>query len=107
MEWAIESVAAMAAAQAGTSALGAMQIDVAQTAPAANSFASLMQDQLSELNSSIDAAEGAMRNVAAGKSVELHDTMISLERARISVQTFVQVRNKLVESYQDLMRMQL
>jgi flagellar hook-basal body complex protein FliE len=32
--------------------------------------------------------------------------MIKLERARISVQVFVQVRNKVVESYQDLMRMQ-
>jgi flagellar hook-basal body complex protein FliE len=33
--------------------------------------------------------------------------MISMERARLDVQTFVQVRNKLIESYQDLMRMQL
>ena len=61
----------------------------------------------SELNNSVGAAETAMRDLASGKPVELHDVMISLERARISVQTFVQVRNKLVESYQDLMRMQL
>jgi flagellar hook-basal body complex protein FliE len=48
-----------------------------------------------------------MRDLAAGKPVELHEVMISLEKARLSVQTFVQVRNKLVESYQDLMRMQM
>ena len=107
MEWGIESVAALAATQAGTPSLSPMQVDAAQTAHAANAFANLMQQQLGELNASVDAAEAAMRDLAAGKSVELHDTMISLERARISVQTFVQVRNKLVESYQDLMRMQL
>jgi flagellar hook-basal body complex protein FliE len=39
--------------------------------------------------------------------VALHDVMIALERGRLAVQTFVQVRNRLVESYQDLMRMQL
>ena len=67
----------------------------------------LMQQGLGELNASVGAAENAMHALAAGQGVELHDVMISLERARISVQTFVQVRNKLVESYQDLMRMQL
>lgn len=70
-------------------------------------FASLMQQGLGELNGSLNAAEGAVSDLAAGRAVELHDVMISLERARLSVQTFVQVRNKLIESYQDLMRMQL
>ena len=73
----------------------------------AGTFASLVQHELNEVNANVAAAETAMRNLAAGKPVELHDVMISLERARISVQTFVQVRNKLIESYQDLMRMQL
>jgi flagellar hook-basal body complex protein FliE len=55
----------------------------------------------------VSAAERAMSDLSAGKPVELHEVMISLERAQISVQTFVQVRNKLVEAYLDLMRMQL
>jgi len=55
----------------------------------------------------VGAAETAMQSLASGRPVELHEVMISLERARLSVQTFVQVRNKLIESYQDLMRMQL
>jgi flagellar hook-basal body complex protein FliE len=75
--------------------------------PASDLFANLMQGGLSELNTDVVAAEGAIRDLATGKSVDLHDVMISLERARLSVQTFIQVRNKLVESYQDLMRMQL
>lgn len=107
MQPGIESIAAVAAAQAGLPAPAAMPIDAAQNASAPSAFASLMQRELGELNANVGAAETAMRDLATGKSVELHDVMISLERARVSVQTFVQVRNKLIESYQDLMRMQL
>lgn len=107
MQWGIESVAAAAAVPAGPPALDATQIGAAPDGAAAGAFARLMQSQLGELNASMGAAETAMSDLAAGKAVELHDVMIALERARISVQTFIQVRNKLVESYQDVMRMQL
>lgn len=103
MQWGIDAIAAVAA-QAG-SAVNAVGDAPAATAP--DTFAKFFQQQISELNASVGAAESALRGVAAGKPVELHEMMISLEQARISVQTFVQVRNKLIESYQDLMRMQL
>ena len=77
------------------------------TPAAADVFGSLIGRGIEELNASIGSAEVSMSKLATGKAVELQDVMISLERARISVQAFVQVRNKLVESYQDLMRMQL
>ena len=75
--------------------------------PTADVFGRLMSRGIEDLNASVSSAESAMSQLATGKAVELQDVMISLERARISVQAFVQVRNKLVESYQDLMRMQL
>ena len=105
-QWPIESVAAVAAAQSAVPGSGAMA-NAAQDTGAPDTFANLMQSQLTDLNASVGAAETAMHDLASGKSVELHEVMISLERARLSVQTFVQVRNKLIESYQDLMRMQL
>jgi flagellar hook-basal body complex protein FliE len=105
MQWGIESVAAVAGAQAPLSTV--MQSEATTGASALDTFASLMQSQLGDIDASVGAAETALRDLAAGKPVEVHDVMISLERARLSVQTFVQVRNKLVESYQDLMRMQL
>ncbi len=107
MEWGIESVAAIAAAQPGASTFGGAPTEAAQAATAPGAFASLLQRELGDLNASLGVAEKAMSDLAAGKAVELHEVMISLERARIGVQTFVQIRNKLVESYQDLMRMQL
>jgi flagellar hook-basal body complex protein FliE len=70
-------------------------------------FAAFIKREVGELDASLGAAEQALRDVAAGRPVELHDVMISLEQARLGVQTFIQVRNRLVESWQDLMRMQL
>jgi flagellar hook-basal body complex protein FliE len=52
------------------------------------------------------ADEGSMR-LAAGEPVDLHDVMIAQEQASLSMQLAVQVRNKLVEAYQDVMRMQM
>lgn len=98
----IESIAAITAAQPSVAG-----VEVAGSNPSGNLFANLMQTGIADMNASLQAAEGAMSDLAAGKSVELHEVMIDMERARISVQTFVQVRNALVESYQDLMRMQL
>ena len=102
MNWAIEPVSSVTAA---TGALGG--VDSAMPSAIPDDFSKLLAGQIGELNSSVMNAEAAMTDLAAGKPVELHEVMISLERARITVQTFVQVRNKLVESYQDLMRMQL
>jgi flagellar hook-basal body complex protein FliE len=78
-------------------------------APAAGpriDFARIFEQEAAQVSTDLRTAETAMQDYAAGKPVELHDLMIKLERARISVQVFVQVRNKVVESYQDLMRMQ-
>ncbi|HKU13559.1 MAG TPA: flagellar hook-basal body complex protein FliE [Steroidobacteraceae bacterium] len=106
MQFGIESVAAIAAAQPAAAPLGAAA-DVTQGATAPGTFANVLQQELGDLNATLGTAEKAMSDLAAGKPVELHEVMISLERARIGVQTFVQIRNKLVESYQDLMRIQL
>ena len=102
MQTGIEAIAASlgsSAAPAGMESVGA--------SAAPGGFANVFQRQVNELNDSVSAAETAMSKLAAGKPVELHELMISLERAHFSVQMFVQLRNKLVESYQDLTRMQI
>jgi flagellar hook-basal body complex protein FliE len=77
------------------------------TATSGVDFAKLIDGELTRVNTDLQTAETSMRDFANGKPVELHELMINLERARLSVQVIVQVRNKLVESYQDLMRMQM
>ncbi len=106
MQWGIESLAPVTGLSSAWQPTAAIADEPAADA-APTAFAQLMQRGLSEVGESVGAAETAMRDVAAGKPVELHEVMISLERANIGVQTFMQIRNKLVESYQDLMRMQM
>jgi flagellar hook-basal body complex protein FliE len=43
----------------------------------------------------------------SGQNVSLHQTMIAMEEASVSFQLMVEVRNKVLESYQELMRMQV
>jgi flagellar hook-basal body complex protein FliE len=52
-------------------------------------------------------ADNKIRNMATGESRELHEVMIAVEKAGISFQFLTQVRNKAVEAYQEIMRMQV
>jgi flagellar hook-basal body complex protein FliE len=103
MPTAIESIAAAAA----ITPAGVSQLNATRVASTGDVFGNLLTRGLGDLNTNVGAAEEAVRSLASGQPVALHEVMISLERARLSVQTFVQVRNKLIESYQDLMRMQM
>jgi flagellar hook-basal body complex protein FliE len=52
-------------------------------------------------------ADNKIKNMVTGESRELHEVMIAVEKANISFQFLTQVRNKAVEAYQDVMRMQV
>jgi len=97
----ISSLAAQSPISAGTF--------LESPAPSAGtgSAAGLFNLDLGGVGDAMAAAEAGMSDIAAGKPVEIHEVMINLERAQMSVQTFIQIRNKLVEAYQDLMRMQM
>ena len=48
-----------------------------------------------------------MVQFATGQATDLHDVMIKTEQANLTFQLGVQVRNKLVDAYQEIMRMQM
>jgi flagellar hook-basal body complex protein FliE len=52
-------------------------------------------------------ADKSIQNVQAGNTGGLHEAMIALEKADISFRTMLTVRNKLIEAYQEIMRMQV
>jgi flagellar hook-basal body complex protein FliE len=70
-------------------------------------FAAVMQQQFGQLNQVLHSAESASMRLASGQSDNLHQVMIGIEHARIAFQLAVQVRNRLMEAYQDVARMQL
>jgi flagellar hook-basal body complex protein FliE len=70
-------------------------------------FGAMLDRELSALNAQLGTAEQSLTQLASGESGNLHRVMLDIEQARLSFQLAVQVRNKLLESYQDLMRMQI
>ena len=71
------------------------------------SFQNLLSDFVGEVNSKQLSANDALTGLMSGKNVSLHQAMISVEEAGVSFQMMVEVRNKILESYQELMRMQV
>ena len=70
-------------------------------------FESRMQELLTETNSSQIQADESVRAMAAGEEVDLHGTMIALEKAGLTMKLTVAVRNKALEAYHEIMRMQV
>lgn len=71
-------------------------------------FASALKASLEYVNGQQQDATRLARDFELGKpGVALHDVMISAQKANISFQAAVQVRNKLVSAYHDIMNMQV
>jgi flagellar hook-basal body complex protein FliE len=78
------------------------------TAAGSGDFASLIQQSLSTVNTTQSQAESLTHQYQLGQNgVSIEDAMISMQKANISFQTTVQVRNKLVAAYNDIMNMQV
>ncbi len=52
-------------------------------------------------------ADDKIKNMVTGESRELHEVMLAVEKANISFQFLTQVRNKALEAYQEIMKMQV
>jgi flagellar hook-basal body complex protein FliE len=79
----------------------------ATAAQSGGSFQNLLGEFVGEVNAKQIAAGDAIAGLMSGKNVSLHQAMISMEEASVSFQMMVEVRNKLLDSYQELMRMQI
>ena len=62
---------------------------------------------MSDLLRLISLQDDATRKVLLGESDQLHQGVIAMQEASVAFTMMVEVRNKLVESYQELMRMQV
>jgi len=72
-----------------------------------NSFGEILKTSLSEVNKLQKDADRAIQELAAGNEKDINQTMIALEKAAISFQLMMQVRNKIIAAYQEVIRMQV
>jgi flagellar hook-basal body complex protein FliE len=68
-------------------------------------FAAWMQGEFEAVNARLVAADQGVRALASGVPVDLHRVMIDMEQAKLSLQLMLQVRNHVLEAYQDMVKM--
>ncbi|MDX2030603.1 MAG: flagellar hook-basal body complex protein FliE [Blastocatellia bacterium] len=71
------------------------------------SFGSLVRGAVEELDRSQRGAEAEIARAVAGESPDLHRTIVALQSADLTFQLALQVRNKVVGAYEEIMRMQV
>jgi flagellar hook-basal body complex protein FliE len=83
--------------------------EVGGAAPAENDvpFGQMIKDVVQEAMSAEQRATGAIQEFAAGSMNDVHDVMIAVSKANMAVQLLVQVRNGLLEAYQEISRVQV
>jgi flagellar hook-basal body complex protein FliE len=72
-----------------------------------DSFAGLLGNALGKLDASQTASTQASQDLATGKATDVSGVVMQVERASLELQLASQVRNKLVDAYSELMRMQV
>ena len=74
---------------------------------AAESFGQLLTDAVRSINGAQQSADLQANRLAAGEDVDIHSVMIAMENANLAFQFGLQARTKLLEAYQEIMRMSL
>jgi flagellar hook-basal body complex protein FliE len=77
------------------------------TPSAQSSFSSVLGQMVQDVNAKQGVATQALQDLQSGQNTSLHQTMIAMEEASVSFQLMVEVRNRLLDSYQEIMRMQV
>ncbi len=101
-------LAAMKAQAANTARIGAAADQIAGTNAQATpeiDFASKLKQGLSEVNADIRLAESLPKDLVTGKIDDFHEVAIQLKRADLSFRFALEIRNKLIDAYREVMRM--
>ncbi len=72
----------------------------------ADQFNNVLGDFIKEVNSEQFTSKNITQDMISGKDVELHEVMIAGEKAKTSLELLMQIRNKTIDMYKELTRMQ-
>jgi flagellar hook-basal body complex protein FliE len=70
-------------------------------------FGDVLKDAISTVNELQKQSDQEIQKYMTGESQDLHTTVIAMQKADLSFQMMMQVRNKIVQAYQEIMRMQM
>ncbi|MEW6507418.1 MAG: flagellar hook-basal body complex protein FliE [Bacteroidota bacterium] len=71
----------------------------------ANGFAETFTNLVQDVIQNQKASEMAVKNFVSGNGVELHEVMIAGEKAKTSLELLMEIRNKTIDMYKELIRM--
>ncbi|WP_028585473.1 flagellar hook-basal body complex protein FliE [Desulfogranum mediterraneum] len=88
-------------------ALTPVKNEASEVANLSDSFQEILSNMVEGVSGEQQQADQAIQELHAGGEKNLHEAMISMEQADVSLRYMVQVRNKALEAYQEIMRMQV
>lgn len=71
------------------------------------SFSKVISDAINKVNDAQVNADQKVEDFINGEDVSMHDVMLSMQESQLSMQLLIEVRNKVVEAYQEINRVQL
>ena len=84
-----------------------VQAKTSTVAQVEGSFGDILKTMVAETNQQQQVADQAIQQVQTGDQKNLHGAMLAMEKADISLRYMIQARNKAIEAYQEIMRMQV
>jgi len=84
-------------------------IEIGGTAPASGSseFGNILQGAIDQVEGAGNNANQSVQQFLSGDGEDLHTTVLAVQRANLEFDMLMQVRNKVVSAYQEIMRMQM
>ena len=73
--------------------------------PGTASFGQMLKGSLERVSQLQKEADASVTDLATGKQTDIHQTMIAVEKADVSFELLMQIRNKLISAYESIMRM--
>lgn len=70
-------------------------------------FTQALEESFEKVNLHQHQADRAIKELVAGRSKNIHETLLTIERADASLKLAMQVRNKILDAYREIMRMQV
>ena len=80
---------------------------LAPAQPSSGDFATMLGKMVSDVNAQQNISAQSVAALQGGQNVPLHQAVIAMEEANVSFQLMVEVRNRMLEAYQEIMRMQV